>query len=163
MNTKPTFKDLIELHTLSAFFILAFGLTWLFMVTDALGSQGMIPFRLPIPLLVVAGYMPTLAAVLVTVWTKGKSGVKALFSKLLIARVGVGWYLFSIFGMVGVYILAILANNAFGPGPDLPIISTKAPQVPVWQLALMVIPMFVVIGLVNGEELAWRGFAMPRL
>jgi len=31
------------------------------------------------------------------------------------------------------------------------------------KLALSIVPMFILIGIVNGEELAWRGFAMPRL
>ncbi len=54
--------------------------------------------------------------------------------------------------------------NLFGNGPALPLLSTKLPPFsnPL-QLILYVIPMFIVITLVNGEELAWRGFALPRL
>ncbi len=156
-------ESFVQKYPLFSFFMLAIGLTWIFMIIDALGSHGILPFRLPLPLMVVMGYMPTLAAVLVAFWTKGREGVKNLLKKLFIARVGVGWYLFAIFGMIGVYVLAILIQNVFGSGPDLPFISESAPNVPLWQLALMSIPMFIVIGLVNGEELAWRGFAIPRL
>ena len=156
-------KTLAQKYTLIVFFILAIGLTWIFMITDALGSHGILPFRLPIPLMVVMGYMPTLAAVLVTSWTRGREGVRALFRKLLIVRVGLGWYLFAIFGMIGVYVLAIFIYNLSGVEPAIPFISESAPDVPLLQLALMSIPMFIVIGLVNGEELAWRGFAMPHL
>lgn len=46
------------------------------MIVNALGSQNILPFRLPIPLLIVMGYMPTLAAGIVTGLTKGKAGVK---------------------------------------------------------------------------------------
>jgi len=155
-------KNLAQKYTLTVFFALAIGLTWVFMITDALGSHGILPFRLPLPLMVVMGYMPTLAAVLVTYWTKGGDGVKALLKKLTIARVGLGWYLFAIFGMIGVYVLAIFIYNLSGAGHSS-FISESAPDVQLWQLALMSIPMFIVIGLVNGEELAWRGFAMPRL
>lgn len=155
-------KNLAQKNTLGVFFALAIGLTWIFMITDALGSHGILPFRLPLPLMVVMGYMPTLAAVLVAYWTKGGEGVKTLFKKLTIVRVGLGWYLFAILGMIGIYVLAIFIYNLTGVEHS-PFISESAPDVPMWQLALMSIPMFIVIGLVNGEELAWRGFAMPHL
>lgn len=163
VTSTQTREIFIRKYPLVSFFLLAIGLTWIFMITDALGSHGIIPFRLPLPLMIVMGYMPTLAAVIVTGQTKGKDGVKALFRKLLISRVGLRWYLFAIFGFVLFSVAAIVLYNAFGNGPALPILSTKAPKGPLWQSALMIVPMFIVIGIVNGEELAWRGFALPKL
>ena len=96
-------ESLVQRYPLTSFFVLAIGLTWIFMVADALGSQGILPFRLPVPLLIVMGYIPTVAAVIVTGRTRGRAGVWALFRKLLIWRVGLQWYLFAIFGLVGVY------------------------------------------------------------
>ena len=162
-SPKESGNTFVQRYPLLVFFILAIGLTWIFMITDALGSHDVLPFRLPIPLLIVMGYMPTLAAVIVVGLTKGREGVRTLFKKLLIARVGIGWYLFAIFGFAVVAVLAVLLYNSFGSGPALPILSASAPKLPGWQLALAVIPMFIVIGLVNGEELAWRGFAIPAL
>jgi membrane protease YdiL (CAAX protease family) len=60
-------------------------------------------------------------------------------------------------------VIAVLLYNTFGSGPDLPILSSGVPDLPGWQLALSIIPMFIVIGIVNGEELAWRGYAIPQL
>src|SRR5215216_4901987 len=97
-TSKPIKITFVQKYPLITFFLLVFGLTWSFMIVDALGSQDILPFRLPIPLLILMGYMPTLAAVIVTSLTKGKAGVGALFSKLLIARVGIKWYAFAIFG-----------------------------------------------------------------
>jgi membrane protease YdiL (CAAX protease family) len=159
LQTKESF---IQKHPLISFFVLAIGLTWIFMITDALGSHNILPFRLPLPLMVVMGYMPTLAAVIVTAQTKGRDGVRALFRKLLIARVGLGWYLVAIFGVAAVYITTIFLYNQIA-SPALPFLSDKLPPLPPLQLALSIVPMFIVIGIVNGEELAWRGFAMPRL
>jgi len=159
VQTKESF---IQRYPLFSFFLLAIGLTWIFMITDALGSRGILPFRLPLPLMVVMGYMPTLGAVIVTRATQGKEGVRALFRKLLIVRVGIGWYVFAIFGLVGVYAAAIFIYNLTG-SPALPFLSDKLPPLLPLQLALAIVPMFFVIGIVNGEELAWRGFAMPRL
>ena len=134
------------------------------MITDALGSHGILPFRLPIPLLIVMGYMPTLAAVIVTSQTKGREGVKALFRKLLIARVGRIWYRFAICGIAILAGMTIVLYNALGNGPVISILSEHVPAVsgPI-QLVFILVLMYLVIGLVNGEEIAWRGFALPRL
>lgn len=159
-----TRESFIQKYPLISFFLLAIGLTWIFMITDALGSHNIIPFRLPLPLMVVMGYMPTLAAVIVTGKTQGREGVRTLFRKLTIVRVGVGWYLFAIFGLVFMYVGAILLYNQFtGLAP----ISVLSKNTPPFSSPLELIPqiaiLFLIIGIVNGEELGWRGFALPRL
>src|SRR5262245_4267809 len=98
-NSVKAKESFIQKYPLASFFLLAIGLTWIFMITDALGSHDILPFRLPLPLMVVMGYMPTLAAVIVAGKTQGRDGVRALFRKVLIARVGIVWYLFAIFGL----------------------------------------------------------------
>jgi CAAX protease family protein len=154
----------IQRYPLLTFFLLAFGLSWIFMITDALGSHAILPFRLPIPLLIVMGYMPTLAAVIVTWQIKGREGVRALFKKLLIARVGLGWYVFAIFGIAVMALITVMLYNTFGNGPVVPILSKNAPPFsgPL-QMILTIVATYIIVGLVNGEELAWRGFALPRL
>jgi membrane protease YdiL (CAAX protease family) len=158
-----TKKSLLEKYPLTAFFLLAIGLTWIFMIADALGSHGILPFRLPLTLLLVMGYMPTLAAILVAGKTEGKEAIRALLSKLLIVRVGLGWYIFAIFGLAVLYVVVILLHNVLAGSEALPILSANTPPLPPLQLAVSILPMFLVIGIVNGEELAWRGFALPRL
>ena len=159
-RTKESF---VQKYPLPAFFLLAIGLTWIFLITDALGSQGILPFRLPLPLMIVMAYMPTLSAVIVTGQTKGKEGVRALFSKLLIGRVGLRWYLLAVFGLAAVYIAVIILHNLIASSSALPILSERLPSLSPLQLAFYVIPMFLVITILNGEELGWRGFALPRL
>ncbi len=161
VQTKESF---VQKYPLVSFFLLAFGLTWIFMITDALGSHDILHFRLPLPLMIVMGYMPTLAAVIVTRATKGKEGVRALFRKLLVARVGFRWYAFAIFALAGMYIAAILLYNLTGASPVLPILSDKTPpHSSLLELVPQIALLFVIVGIVNGEELAWRGFALPRL
>ena len=160
-QAKTTF---VQKYPLAAFFLLVFGLTWSFMIVDALGSQGLLPFRLPIPLLIVMGYMPTLAAVIVTGLTKGKAGVRALFSKLLIGRVGIKWYAFAIFGFGAMSVLAIMLSNLLGGSPTSPILSEEMSHFPGRiVMVINIVMLYIVLGLINGEELAWRGFALPRL
>jgi membrane protease YdiL (CAAX protease family) len=160
MQAKET---IVQKYPLTIFFALAIGLTWTFMIADALGSQGILPFRLPLPLMLVMGYMPTLAAVIVVGRTRGKAGVRALFRKLLIWRVGMHWYLFGLFALPVVFVLAIVLYNAIVPSAQLPILSEQMPYASPLQLVLSLVPMFLVFTLVNGEELAWRGYATPQL
>jgi membrane protease YdiL (CAAX protease family) len=164
--TKPFMQmkeSVIRKYPLTIFFVLAIGLTWIFMIADALGSQGFLPFRLPLPLMLIMGYMPTLAAVIVVGRTKGRDGVRTLFHKLLIWRVGLRWYLFAILGPAVVFVLGILLYNLLVPSAHLPIISDRMPSTSLLQIALSVVPMFVLFTVINGEELAWRGYATPQL
>jgi membrane protease YdiL (CAAX protease family) len=157
-------ESLIRKYPLASFFVLAIGLTWIFMITDALGSHGILPFRLPLHMMLLMGYMPTLGAVIVAGQTKGREGVRALLRKLLIWRVGIVWYLFAIFGLILIYVPAILLYNRFSGMPAIPILSENTPTFssPL-ELIPQIVLLFLVVGLVNGEELAWRGFALPRL
>jgi uncharacterized protein len=139
-------------------------LTWPFMIWDALASHGILPFRLPLPVMLLQGYMPTMAAVIVTGRLSGRPGIRALFRKLLIARVEFRWYAFAILAIAGVCIAAILLGNQFGSPSSVPVLYEKMPPLsrPV-ELLLTVAFYFVLTGVLNGEELAWRGFALPRL
>ena len=156
--------SLIKKHPVPIVFLLVLGLTWPFMIWDALASHGILPFRLPLPVMLMQSYMPTLAAVIVTGLLSGRAGIRALFRKLLIARVGLRWYAFAIFGIAAICMAVILLGNMFGPRPALPILSPEMPPLsrPL-ELLLGVAFYFILTGVLNGEELAWRGFALPRL
>jgi uncharacterized protein len=132
------------------------------MIWDALASHDVLSFRLPIPVMLIQSYMPTLATVIVIGLIQGRGGIRALFRKLLIARVGFRWHIFAIFGMAATSIAAILLGNQLGSAPALPIISKEASATPI-ALPLTTAILFIITGILNGEELAWRGFALPRL
>lgn len=159
-----TKESLIQKYPLVSFFVLAIGLTWIFMIADALGSRGILPFRLPLPLMVVMGYMPTLGAVIVARQTEGRDGVRKLLRKLLIWRVGTGWYVFAIFGLLLIYVPAILIYNKFSLASPVPVLSENSPPFnSLLELVPQIVLLFLVAGIINGEELAWRGFGLPRL
>ena len=148
----------IQRYPLVSFFVLAIGLTWIFMIADALGSHGILPFRLPLLLMLVMGYMPTLAAVIVAGQTKGKEGVRNLLRKLLIVRVGAGWYIFAIFGLAVIYVAAILLYNQLSRLPALPVLSTKTPA---FNSPLELVPQIVALYLIVGSR-EWRGGRLAR-
>ena len=126
------------------------------MIVEALGSQGVFNFRVPVPLLVVMGYGPALAAFLVTSFVNGKTGMRALLRQLLVWRVGVAWAFAAILGMAGLFFLAYQISNWLGH----PI--TTAPEIPMSPIIAVPV-LFFVSFLINGEEIGWRGFALPRL
>jgi membrane protease YdiL (CAAX protease family) len=154
--------NFVQQYPLPTFFGLAFALTWLFLIADALGSWGLIPFRLPLSspgilLTLLMAYCPTLAAVIVTGLTAGRAGLRKLFGRILRWRAGVHWYLLVIFGVGLLYFMALQLHILLG-GAAKPLPSDRVPVI-----AIGVLVMFPVNGLVNGEEFGWRGFALPRL
>src|SRR4030095_5436611 len=108
------------------------------------------------PLLILMGYGPTAAALLVTGVLGGWVAGRALLKRLLIWRVGWPWYLVAVFLNAAVILAALGLYTALG-GPPQP-----------WPalgpgLLLNVLLTLLVVSLVNGEEIGWRGFAWPRL
>jgi membrane protease YdiL (CAAX protease family) len=147
-------------HPLLAFFILAFGLTWPYEIVDVLGSRGVLPIRIELsgpglPVILLAGYGPTFAALIVSATVQGRAGIRSLLSRMVRWRVGVQWYVVVIFLPALLFLGADLLYLFLGR--TLP--ASGAPL-----SAVLFVPLLLVVqGVFNGEELGWRGFALPRL
>lgn len=127
-------------HPLIAFFVLAYLLTW-----------WIYPLLKFSPLLGIFGlFGPALAAIIVAALTEGKAGVKALLSRVVRWRVGIPWYVIAL-GLPTVLSLATAA---------LAYLIGESGFIRVGALAPIELVLFV---LVVGEELGWRGYALPRL
>ena len=127
-------------HPLVAFFVLAYVLTWwiypLLKFSPLLGFFGL--------------FGPALAAIIMAAVTGGKSGVKALLTRVVLWRVGLPWYVVAL-GLPTVLSLATAGLYfLFGESELVQIV----PLTPI-ELVLFV--------LVVGEELGWRGYALPLL
>lgn len=140
---------------LPLFFLLTFAFTWgiaaclVLFPTAVEALFGELSSFSPIFLLAVAG--PTLVATFLTWKHAGWSGLKRLYGHLLRWRFGLRWYALL---LVGIPLLGYLVAQVAGPEM-------------VYDLAT---PMLLLLALVNllvsgplGEELGWRGFALPRL
>lgn len=104
----------------------------------------------------IAAFGPTIAALLVTARVGGRADVRALLSRLTIWRVPLHWW-------IGALLLP--AGLKLGTLALLVLAGYPTPVVDLTPLPLVVATM-VVGGLVPGaigEELGWRGFALPRL
>lgn len=149
----------IKRNPLLAMYIIMFTIAWSIMIPRAMYSQGIVPTPLPGFLEILTGWSSAIAAIVVSAVVAGREGVRALLGRLLIWKVGARWYL------VGAFLLALIILGGIGLhvlfGGAMPMI--PAAGTPVWQVALIFL-LFVLLGfLINTEEIAWRGFALPHL
>lgn len=149
----------IKRNPLLAMYIIMFTIAWSIMIPRALHSQGIVSTPLPGFLEILTGWSPAIAVIVVSAVVSGREGVRALLGRLLIWKVGARWYL------VGAFLLALIILGGIGLhvlfGGAMPVI--PAAGTPVWQVALIFL-LFVLLGfLINTEEIAWRGFALPHL
>jgi hypothetical protein len=133
------------------FFLLTFVLTWAVWVPRAAG----------VPVGVVGQlwtWMPAVAAVLAAALTGGRDAVRGLLAALVRWRVGWPWYVLVILGPA-VFAAAVAAAYALLGG-------SWATGFPAATTGLASLAVFLVVLTLTdgvGEELAWRGFALPRL
>jgi membrane protease YdiL (CAAX protease family) len=152
------FKSFVKRNPLISMFLLLFLLGWPVQLLDALASHGYVS-KPPTILNVATGLTPAIAAIIVTAILAGRAGVKDLFRRFLIWRVGFQWYIVGLFLLAGVLLGGIGLHVLFGGAmPTMPAAGASV------GLILLAFTVTVIVGaLVNTEEIAWRGFALPRL
>jgi membrane protease YdiL (CAAX protease family) len=138
-------------YPLTSFFVLAFSLSW--GVGAALAG---VPVVAPDGLFV--GGVPV-AAIVVTALTAGRAGLRDLGHRLLRFRVATRWYV-AVFALPVLLVGAAVALIPTLGGSALD--WSKRPGLASTAL-LLVIFLLLPIGAPLGEEIGWRGFALPRL
>ncbi|HEX2990069.1 MAG TPA: CPBP family intramembrane glutamic endopeptidase [Anaerolineales bacterium] len=152
-------RAFIKRHSLLSMYLVMFALAWSVMIPQALYTQGILSAPLPSFLEILTGWAPGIAAFVVSAVVAGRAGVRDLLGRFLIWRVGVQWYLIAVFLLALLMLGGIGLHIAFGG--EMPYI--PAAGAPAWDIALTFV-LFVLLGfLINWEEVAWRGFALPRL
>lgn len=145
-------------------FVLMFVCTWPIDLWAAAGSHGWSVPAVPPVLPILVGYGFVVAALVATGITEGRDGVRALLRRFLVWRVGLRWYAVVLLGAAVVDLAAIALHLVLGGAlPDFahPFATRILPPgVSLWAVA----PLFLLWGaLTNGEEIGWRGYALPRL
>jgi membrane protease YdiL (CAAX protease family) len=151
-------REVFTRHSLTAFFVLAFFISWVLWLPALLGH-----FRNGAELqertlfLFLGSFGPALAALLVTAGSNGASGVRALLGQLSPGRVLFHWYLIALYGFLALGLTAILLFGVASPTEVLSKLPLAFVYLPVFGLTT-----FLVLGPL-GEELGWRGYALPRM
>jgi membrane protease YdiL (CAAX protease family) len=148
---------LAKRYPIIAFFFLAFGISWFFWIPIALSSQGILPFQIPFFLFVLAGYGPSLSGIIMAGIKEGKPGIRELFERLLIWRIGAQYYVFVLFSTALVVVCAMALYPLFS-GETIEIDLLKQ-----LRSLLLLLPVIIFLGGPMSEELGWRGFALPGL
>lgn len=149
----------VKRHPVISMSILTLAFAWPGLIWEALYSQGLVASQSPIVLSLLIGWVPGIAAVVVSAVLAGRAGVRELLGRFLIWRVGIRWYL------VGFFLLAVIILGGIGLhvlfGGAMPAIPATGSVW--WEVALSFVLLIVVGSLLNTEELAWRGFILPKL
>ena len=155
----PNNSSFLQSHQLLSYFALVFTITWGIGGVCLLAPAIVKPLArgpaLTNPLFYLAVYAPTTASLVLTALFGGTAGLRKLLGRLLPWRVGVQWYLGVLLGYPLVGLLAGRAAGLFGVAQG---------HIPNWGHFLWaLIPALVVDPGPLGEELGWRGFALPRM
>jgi membrane protease YdiL (CAAX protease family) len=137
----------LDRHPVLTYCLLVFALSWTFWIPMAI-ARDTTSFRF-IVLATLGNIMPSLVGILLTGLYAGRAGLSDLFRRLGQVRAPLVWY----------------AAVLFLP----PVLWLVALGIPVLLGLATIAVQFTIVGLVGpfvagfGEELGWRGFALPRL
>ncbi|HET7089690.1 MAG TPA: CPBP family intramembrane glutamic endopeptidase, partial [Anaerolineae bacterium] len=135
-------------------------ITWSIMLPLVASAQGWLQAPVPFALHYLAAFGPMLAALIMTWATGGAAGLKELWGRVTKWRVGLTGAAFAILSPVVLFVLAAIVVRALGgEWPDLQRLGevNYLPNLGIGALVLWL----ATYGF--GEEIGWRGFALPRL
>lgn len=154
-QVNPTLRDGAR-SALLGFFSLTFAFSWIaWLASAALATPGHAGlFGLGGPVFLLGVFAPAFVALALTAYHEGGAGIARLLVRIGRWQVGARWYLFAIGFMAATKLLAALVHRSvLGAWPtfgDTP-------------LPLMLGAILVSTWVQAGEEVGWRGYALPRL
>jgi uncharacterized protein len=145
---------------LIAYFIIAFALSWTVYFLLIAVQHGWTNMQIPYWIHYLASFGPAIAALTVTAFTAGRDGLRDLWRRIIKWRVGWSYAGFAVLSPVIVFLIAVLiARLIKGEWPDWRLLG-QANYLP--YLGWGVLPLWL-ITFGFGEEIGWRGFALPHL
>jgi uncharacterized protein len=149
--------SLAKRHPIITFFVLAYTLAWIIESPLVFLSDTVTAGDPPgLFLVILASNVPSLLAIVLTAIVFGRGALRKLLGRLLIWRVNPLWYLVVFLGPVALLGGTIALNTLLGH----PALSLGIPPL----LGLVIMLAFMIFpGSALGEEIGWRGYALPRL
>jgi membrane protease YdiL (CAAX protease family) len=144
-----TRTNFIARYSVVVFFILAMvlGAGTVYLVVQGILAPGVA---------LASALSASLAGIIMTAVEDGRDGLKLMLNRLLIWRVGIGYWLFALLFLVPAVLVGSMVNPLFGGDP-----LSSSHIKPAFEIVPMFIIFFIVAGL--GQELGWTGFLAPRL
>lgn len=150
-------KSFIERHPLSVFFVLAYACSWIVAVPLALQAQGIVPTRLPLALHYATAYGPAIAALVVRRTLDSHSRARA---RRRDDPKPTRWVPFAFAAPLLLFGGSQLVARMVGQRAPSWVELGEVNFLPALGLAAWLL-WFLTSGI--GEELGWRGFAVPHL
>ncbi len=157
MQTGETSQN--RARNLIAYFVLAYALSWSIGIPLALAEQGVVDPLLPLWSHYLVAFGPMLSALILTWISQGKSGMQALGSRVIKWNVGPIWWLVAIAPLILGLVVSVILNLVAGISIKLSDLGEVnfLPPLGVGALVLWILTFGI------GEEVGWRGYALPRL
>lgn len=158
MNTR--LLDTIRRHALVTFFVLSYAIAWSFWLPESLwpdSDSGLIGLSTWL-----GNCGPAIAAVVVVAVSLGAPDLRDLVARLFRWRVPFRWYVIALLLPLVLQVINVglyAAAGSFPAGYDMRVWSTNLPQIVPGFLLGTLFGIFASIG----EELGWRGYAVPAL
>lgn len=155
-----TLTEYARKHEILGFFLIAYVLSWMVGIPLALAAQGKVKLFIPFSLHYLYAYGPALAALIMTWLVSGSEGLKELFSRITRWNVKPIWWVVA-FSPLWLFGLIVLVQRvATGEWQDMSLLG-QVNFLPPLNLGVAVILWVLTFGL--GEEIGWRGYALPRM
>jgi membrane protease YdiL (CAAX protease family) len=148
----------LDVKALIAFFVLAYALSWSWVIPLA-ASHLIVRRGEGWPTHFPALLGPAIAAVVVTAWTMGRPGVRDLLARAGRWHVSIRWWLVALSPAVFLA-LALIAMAAAGKA--LPSVADFGRFSGIPAVGLVGVLLLIIFGAL-GEEIGWRGYALPQL
>ncbi len=149
-------EGLLARHPLGSFFVLAFAFTWFFWWLAVFEARGLIS-PLPVPAQALGAFGPLVAAVVLTAREGGRAELRLLLRRITRWRVAPGWYGVVLLGPVALYLASMALEVVLGGRP--PSLGALVGALP----TVLIYAAYMVIFVALGEEVGWRGYALPAL
>jgi uncharacterized protein len=139
------------------FFLIAFILAWGLMGIAVAQNYGLNRWSIPLePILLIGSWIPNIAAFIVIAFVlKRHNGIRKLLRGWLKVKVPVFWYMVSLSPLVLSALSVFIYKIMYGVVPVDGIVFDPA--------SLVVLLVMITLTGAMGEELGWRGFALPWL
>lgn len=141
---------------MTAFFLVSFGIPWATWIALRMSHTSFAKGP-PLGLMVGAAFC-SVGGVVATYIESGRSGLMDLARRCVLYRVSFAWWLYALFLVLGVHVIATVIYSALhgGVGPIRPLELFR-------QWWLFYVFVFCLFQGPLAEELGWRGFLLPRL